>query len=179
MFILKPTENQLFKAYSFMKKYKDGGYGKNVLGVSNSEFYHFIRIGKLCEIVFTDYLINQDIKIDNADMLIPHVGEFRHGSDFTLLSTNQSVDIKAGNKPFHVRLLVREDQFRAHIHDLYIGVKWVSDEKIEIYGYVTGEELKKIKPFNFGTGLCRHIKLNNLKPIEKLISLAKKEMLVK
>jgi hypothetical protein len=173
MLILNPSTKQLSKARSFMDEYVQGGYGKNVLGVSDAEFYHFIRIGKLCEIVFTDYLNTKQIAIDNSGMLEACADEFKHGADFILTKTNQEVDIKSGNKPFHFRLLVREDQFKAHIHDVYIGAKWVSDEKIEVHGYVTGDDLKHIIPANFGTGLCRYIKLNEMKPIDRFVDLAK------
>lgn len=173
MIIINPTQDELDKANTFMSKYKVGSFGKNVLGVSEDEFYHFIRIGKLCEITFTNYLIQEGVSINNKDMLVPCEDEFRQGADFILIKTNQEVDIKAGNKPFHTRLLIREDQFQAHIHDIYIGARWVSDNKIEFYGYEMGSLLKNITPANFGTGPCRHKKLAELKPIERFIELAK------
>ncbi len=161
-----------------MEEYKKNKYGKNVLGVSESEYYEFIRIGKLCELVFTEYLIKQKIKIDTEGILEPWPGEHRKGADFKLEASNQYVDIKAANKPFHKRLLIRDDQFFAHIHDIYLGAKYVSDSKIEFWGYITGEDIKKIPSKNFGYGMCKHIFLNDLNPIKQFIELASAEKVI-
>lgn len=172
MITINPTENQNTQANNFMNAYREGGFGKNVLGVSDDEYYHYIYIGKLCEVVFCDYLIDLGIQINNNEMLVPHEAEHRHGADFILTNSYQEVDIKAANKPFHVRLLVREDQFLAHIHDVYIGAKWISDKEIQFHGYVSGEDLKDIIPKDFGYGLCRHLYLNQLLSIEQFIERA-------
>ena len=161
-----------------MEEYKKGNYGKNVLGVSTTEFYEFIRIGKLCELVFTDYLITKKIKIDTEGILEPWPEEHKKGADFKLESSNQYVDIKAANKPFHKRLLIRDDQFFAHIHDIYLGAKYVSDNSIEYWGYISGEDIKKVPSKNFGYGKCKHILLNDLKPIEMFVQLASDKQLI-
>jgi len=172
MISIKPLGSELQDAEDFATKYDKGGFGKNVLGVSHSEYIDFIRLGKLCELVFVRILNENGITCECSDMLVPCEKEHRKGSDL-ILKSGQEVDIKAGNKPFHIRILIREDQFKAHIHDIYIGAKYISDELIEFYGYVMGEELKKVKPKDFGYGLCRHKLLSELKPIETFISLCK------
>lgn len=172
MISIKPLDNELRDAKDFARKYDEGGFGKNVLGVSHSEYIDFIRIGKLCELVFVRLLGEHGIPCECKEMLVPCKDERRKGSDLTLRS-GQEVDIKAGNKPFHIRILVREDQFKAHIHDIYVGAKYISDESIEFYGYIIGNDLKKIKPKDFGYGLCRHKLLSELKPIENFINLCK------
>jgi hypothetical protein len=54
MAVLKliPNSIQLAAAKKFADAYHTLGYGKNVLGVSYEEYIFFIRIGKLCELVF-------------------------------------------------------------------------------------------------------------------------------
>ncbi|GAI56647.1 unnamed protein product, partial [marine sediment metagenome] len=47
--------------------------------------------------------------------------------------------------------------------------------EIEFYRYTIGEELKNIPPQDFGYGLCRHILLKDLKPIENFIKLYKEK----
>jgi hypothetical protein len=105
--------------------------------------------------------------------LIPAAGDHRKGADLILKKSNQSVDIKAGHKEFHTRLLVREDQFLAHKHDLYVGAKYVSDERIDFYGYATKEMLSSVKPKDFGHGLCRHLLLSELSPIDDFVKKAR------
>jgi len=172
MILCTPTKDNLDNSKKFMEEYKKGNYGKNVLGVSTNEYYEFIRIGKLCELVFTDYLIAKEIEIEADGILEPWPEEHRIGADFKLVHSNQYVDIKAANKPFHKRLLIRDDQFFAHIHDLYIGAKYVSNNRIEFWGYISGENIKKIPSKNFGYGKCKHILLSDLIPIEKFIESA-------
>jgi len=178
MIILKPTEEELKSAFEFAKKYDEGKFGKNVLGVSYEEYIDFIRIGKLCELTFVRFLKDNKIEVDCKDMLVPCEDEHRHGADFILIHSNQEVDIKAANKNFHSRMLVREDQFKAHIHDVYIGAKYISDNKIEFHGYSTGNDLKKIKPKDFGYGPCRHILLSDMKSIENFIKLCKDKKVI-
>lgn len=173
MISIVPTKTELTKADNFANIYDKGGFGKNVLGVTHIEYIDFIRIGKLCELIFVRFLKENEITCSCEEMLVPCENEHRKGADFTL-DSGQEVDIKAENKPFHIRLLIREDQFKAHIHDIYIGAKYISDELVEVYGYEMGENLKEIEPKDFGFGLCRHKFLSDLKPIEKFIELCKK-----
>jgi hypothetical protein len=172
MITLKPSSANISNAEKFMKEYSEKGYGKNVLGVSHHEYLSFIRIGKLCELVFADFLTLKNIHFISPDMLTPHPGEHKKGADLILSYSNQEVDIKAANKPFHIRILIREDQFQAHIHDIYIGAKYINDNSIEYYGYIMGPDLSSVPPKDFGYGPCRYMLLNSLKPIERFIDLA-------
>lgn len=177
MISIKPLDTELQNTEDFARKYDEGGFGKNVLKVSHSEYIDFIRIGKLCELVFVRILNNNGITCECSEMLIPCEKEHRKGADL-ILKSGQEVDIKAGNKPFHIRILVREDQFKAHINDIYIGAKYVSDNLIEFCGYIMGKDLKEIKPKDFGYGLCRHKLLSELKPIENFINLCKENKII-
>jgi hypothetical protein len=177
MISIKPLDSELKDAEDFARKYDKGGFGKNVLGVSHSEYIDFIRIGKLCELVFVRILNEKGVTCECSDMLVPCEKEHRKGADL-ILKSGQEVDIKAGNKPFHVRILVREDQFKAHIHDIYVGAKYVNDGLVEFYGYIMGKDLKNIKPKDFGYGLCRHKLLSELKPIENFIKFCKENKFI-
>jgi hypothetical protein len=170
---LAPELIHVEQAKQFMRTYSEKGYGQNVLGVSHEEYIEFIFIGKLCEIVFIMKLRELNVDLMAEDLLIPAAGDHRKGADLILKKSNQSVDIKAGHKEFHTRLLVREDQFLAHKHDLYVGAKYVSDERIDFYGYATKEMLSSVKPKDFGHGLCRHLLLSELSPIDDFVKKAR------
>ena len=166
---LNPQPSQIEQAMQFMLAYKSNGYGENVLGVSYEEYLDFIFIGKLCEIVFINKLRELGVELKADDLLVPQAGDHRKGADFILTRTNQSVDVKAGNKSFHTRLLVREDQFSAHKHDLYVGAKYISKSEVQFHGYTTKEGLSKVQPKDFGYGLCRHMFLNELSSIDDFV----------
>jgi len=174
MIKIKPTPKELQQSFDFMIAYKEGDFGKNVLGVSTEEFFEFIRIGKLCEIVLINHLIQNKIKITAKELLIPCPDKHRKGPDFIIAHSNQEVDVKAANKSFHKRLLIRDDQFKAHIHDIYIGAKYIDDSGIEFWGYILGQDLKNTNSINFGHGTCKNILLSDLKPIELFIEKCKK-----
>ena len=89
MLELTPEQKDIEDASNFAKKYDEGGYGKNVLGVSRSEYISFIRIGKLCELAFVRYLISKNIDIDYTDILVPVKGEKRIGPDLSLSTQNK------------------------------------------------------------------------------------------
>jgi hypothetical protein len=170
MLSFKPDSTSLLQAKEFADAYQTNGFGKNVLGVSHTEFISFIRIGKLCELVFAQWLIKNNIAFEAPEMLIPHPGNYKKGADLILTHSQQEVDIKAANKAFHKRILIREDQFQAHVHDIYIGAKYVSDECVQIHGYTTGKLLLQNQPKDFGYGLCRNLMLDELKSLELFIS---------
>jgi len=158
-----------------MKEYKEKGYGKNVLGVSDTEFFSFIYYGKLGELVFRDMLVNEKIPHECEDILKPHPGEYkREGVDFLLTLTGETIDVKTVEKSYKVRLLVREDQFKAKKYDIYVGQRARNEKEIESWGYVTGKELAEVHPKSFGYGPCRHWFLRDLHPIENFIEKAKK-----
>ncbi len=169
LLLIHPTASQLEQATVFAAIYAEKGYGKNVLQVSQSQYLHFIRIGKLCEIVLVDYLRSSGVSIAAPDLLIPHQGNHKMGADFVIEKSNQTVDVKAANKPYHKRILIREDQFQAKVHDLYIGAKYCNDSEIEFHGYLSGMQLLNKAPKNFGYGLCRSMLLSQLNPMEVFI----------
>jgi hypothetical protein len=176
MILLKPTQEQLNHVLEFTNAYQQNGYGKNVLGVSYDEYISFIRIGKLCELVFANYLTHLQIEFIAPDMLKPHPGNHKKGADLVLPHSGQEVDIKAANKSFHKRILIREDQFQAHVHDIYIGAKYCSDNQVEFYGYSLGADMLKVEPKDFGYGFCRYMMLDELNPIEEFIRMCQKKI---
>lgn len=174
--LLQITVENKKLAKAFMEEYKRGSYGKNVLGVTEEKFYEFIYYGKLGELVFRDYLNSNEVQFECKDILKPYPGPYkREGSDFRLLLTNETVDVKTVEGQYKTRLLVREDQFSAKQHDVYVGQRiGIDPDTLECWGYVTGRELTDIEPDNFGYGPCRHLYLSDLYSIEEFIAKAKK-----
>ena len=169
------TDENKQQAEAFMKEYKEKGYGKNVLGVSDAEFFSFIYYGKLGELVFRDMLIKEGIPHECKDILKPYPGEYkREGADFLLTLTSEIIDVKTVEKLYKIRLLVREDQFKAKKYDIYVGQRTRNEKELECWGYVTGKELSEVYPKDFGYGPCRHWLLEDLHPIEDFIKKAKK-----
>jgi len=173
--LLSISKKQIELAKAFMETYREKGYGKNVLGVKQSEFFSFIFFGKLGELVFREMLEEEHIPHECKDILKPYPGEYkREGSDFKLTLTGETIDVKTVEKPYKIRLLVREDQFRARRHDVYIGQRARDLKTIECWGFVTGNELAEVVPKDFGYGPCRHWLLSKLHSIEEFIQKAKK-----
>ena len=163
-------------AEDFMQEYKKKKYGKNVLGVSDEEFYVFIFQGKLGELVFRDFLNQEKVPHECKDILKPYPGRYkREGSDFLLILTGELVDVKTIGNHYKTRLLVREDQFKAKKHDAYVGQRLANEKQLECWGYVTGKELANVPPSRqFGYGPCRHWLLKDLYPIEDFLKKAKR-----
>lgn len=172
------SEDEINLARNFANIYDEGNYGRNVLNVPHEQFIRFIFLGKLTELVVKRFFIENEISVNADGMLEPEPGEFRIGPDMILNYSNQTIDVKAAVENFHTRLLVREDQFQAHVHDIYIGTKCVDDLNVQIYGYAKGDTLRRRPISNFGTGPCRGILLRELEPIENLIGNAKLEQVI-
>jgi len=170
---IQANNDEIEAARKYSTIYDERDYGENVLGVSHSEFIRFIFVGKLTELVVKRHFEDSGIDINTANMLIPAAGNHRIGADIILNYSNQEIDVKAANQSFHSRLLVREDQFKAHIHDIYIGTKCIDELNVDIYGYIKGIDLKKSTVEDFGYGPCRHIALKKLLPMSQLIAKAK------
>ena len=131
MINFKSTKEERNDSSTYARIYDENGYGENVLGVSHEEFIHFIYISKVTELAFVRLLRDKGIKVESPNILVPCASKFRKGPDLVLSHSDQEVDVKAANKPFHERLLVREDQFQAHVHDLYVGAKSIDGENID------------------------------------------------
>lgn len=172
MIILDTSAVQIAAANSFKNSYKANKYGRNVLGVSDEDYYKFIFIGKLCEVVIHDFLISKGISVSAPDLLVPSPGPSKPGADFTLTSSDQEVDVKAAVEPWHRKMLVREDQFRAKSYDVYIGTRFVTDSKIEFHGYATRDDITATAVVDPGFGPCRSLELSELKSPKDFLSMA-------
>lgn len=173
--LLPITKEQTRLAKAFMETYREKGYGKNVLGVGQATFFSFIYFGKLGELVFRGFLEKEGIPHQCKDILKPHPGKFkREGSDFVLTLTGETLDVKTVEESYKIRLLVREDQFRARRHNVYVGQRARDEKVMECWGFATGKELSKVRPTDFGYGPCRHWFLSSLHPIEEFIRKAKR-----
>ena len=70
-----------------------------------------IFFGKIGEIVFFNYLISINKKINNKDMFKIYIGENNVDNfDFKTIN-NQTIDIKTAYENFHNRIVIPEDQF--------------------------------------------------------------------
>jgi hypothetical protein len=127
---------------------------------------------------FADFLQTEHIEYEAREMLKPHAGNHKKGADLTLLHSSQEVDIKAANKSFHTRILIREDQFQAHKHDIYLGAKYIDDKLIEFHGYSTAKDLEAVPPQDFGYGMCRYMLLNKLKSMEQFLASCKEKKVI-
>jgi hypothetical protein len=126
-------------------------------------------------------LREEGIPHECKDILRPHPGKFkREGSDFVLTLTGETIDVKTVADHYKIRLLVREDQFRAKRYDVYVGQRAEDETQIECWGYVTGQELATVVPSSkFGYGPCRHWLLKDLHSIDDFIRRAKEGMRIK
>jgi len=170
--LLKIADEHQHLAMAFMSEYKTKKYGKNVLGVPDDTFYGFIYDGKMGELVFKAFLDSEHVDHKCPDILKPHPGYFnREGSDFELTKTNETVDVKTTRNDHKIRLLVRDDQFRARRHDVYVGQRiGGKPSTLECWGYVTGSELANVPPSaDFGHGPCRYWLLSDLHPIDEFV----------
>jgi len=173
MIKMRATEQEQQAARDFANTYDEHNYGENVLGVSHDEFIRFIVVGKLTELVVKRLFEDNNIPVNTDNMLIPAAGDHRIGPDIILEYSKQEIDVKAANQHFHSRLLVREDQVQAHIHDIYIGTKCIDETNVEIHGYIKGADLEKLPIGDYGYGPCRHMLLRDLTSINQLIEKAK------
>lgn len=161
-------------AKQFTNVYSEMKYGKNVLGVSEKKFYDFIFSGKLGELVFRRLLDENNILNQCDEILKPHPGKYkREGADFVLTNSGETIDVKTSDAMYKTRLLVREDQVKAKVHDVYLGQRLNPNKNvIECWGYICGNKLKLRPIEDFGYGPCRSIFLKDLIPIEEFLAKA-------
>jgi len=130
-----------------------------------------IFFGKLGEIIFFNYLISLNKKINNDDMFKIFIGENNADNfDFKTID-NQTIDIKTAYENFHNRIVIPEDQFENNkAKDFYVGIKiFYNDKTAKIYGYTSKKNLLLNKKQNFGEGYAYWEYLNSLSNIEFLI----------
>lgn len=143
-------------------------------------------VGKLGEMAFLDLLhfCGKDVNTDRMFEIYEgqeNVDEF----DF-MTRDNKSVDVKAGFRRNHSRLLINVDQFNNIPKDYYVGI-WFNgvdiDEKNKIidldsitegiiYGYAEyGYLLNNAGIRDFGEGPARNISYNRLMGIDRLVDM--------
>ncbi len=139
-------------------------------------------VGKLAELSFLYFLRANGINYPEGDMFQIFEGEKNvDGYDF-LTNHDETIDIKCASKPFHKRIMVPIDQFENIPKDYYIGVKLDSVienstrlinvnsiNKAIIYGYCTYNDLLDVESQNFGEGLCKAKRLDNLRNINFIL----------
>ena len=156
----------------------NGSAEKPLVISADSEYIKPLTLGAVLDNAFGYF---GTCSIDSSNSIVTH--HVKGGSVISYIGTDQHRQfilkgdtLLIGDPTFEVgkRILIREDQFQAHVHDIYIGAKYVSDSCIEFHGYMTGDEMKKVQPKDFGHGLCRAMFLEELKSISEFVELCKK-----
>lgn len=131
-----------------------------------------IFFGKIGEIVFYNFLISLNKKIESTEMFKVFQGEQNVDNfDFETME-GKSIDIKTAYQSFHNRIVIPEDQYEnGKAKDFYVGVKIFFEKKIaKIYGYTSKKNLLLNKKINFGEGNAYWQYLDTLDDIKILIS---------
>ena len=148
----------------------------NRRNVSGTQQERDIRVGKLAELAFIEFLRrNGKVPSGNEDMFT--VWEEQDKGDETDFTTAEghSIDVKSATLGSHRYILVPKDQLDNYPKDYYAAVGISSDEShAEVLGYATLDDFK-----NAGSAppaVARYypaygVELANLKPIAELLAL--------
>lgn len=101
-----------------------------------------IAWGKLGEEIFSQYLKDNGIQ-NNVDYVVHPGKTLGPASDFYI--NGQSIDVKAGSKEYHTRLLVIQEYFdTGNKSDLYVGINFYNAASVaRIFGYATTDQVAK------------------------------------
>ena len=142
--------------------------------------------GKLAELAFADLLKKKGKQVDVTDMFTIYEGQENVDEFDFITKDNKTVDVKAGFRNIHQRLLVNVEQFDNIPKDYYVGIKLNgvdldSKEKIidlnsiteaTVHGYAEYAYMSKFaKCKDFGEGLARYLSYSQLMGIDKLIAM--------
>ena len=142
--------------------------------------------GKLAELAFADLLKRKGKLVDDTDMFVIYEGQENVDSFDFITKEQKTVDVKAGFRDIHKRLLVNVEQFDNIPKDFYVGIKLNgvdldSEEKIIdlhsiteaiVYGYAEYTYmLKRARCQDFGEGLAKYLGYSQLMGIDKLIDM--------
>lgn len=142
--------------------------------------------GKLAELAFADLLKKKGKQVDVTDMFTIYEGQENVDEFDFITKDNKTVDVKAGFRNIHQRLLVNVEQFDSIPKDYYVGIKLNgvdldSKEKIidlnsiteaTVHGYAEYAYMSKFaKCKDFGEGLARYLSYSQLMGIDKLIAM--------
>ena len=142
--------------------------------------------GKLAELAFADLLKEKGKEFDDADMFTIYEGQENVDEFDFITKDDKKVDVKAGFRDIHKRLLVNVEQFDNIPKDYYVGIKLNgvdvdSKEKIidlnsiteaTIYGYAEyAYMLNHAQCRDFGEGLARYLSYSQLLGVDRLIEM--------
>lgn len=141
-------------------------------------------IGKLGEIIFLRFLQSKGKNVDVKDMFQVFEGQSNVDSFDFETKDGKTVDIKAGFRKIHTRLLVNIEQFQNIPKDFYVAVLFNSAETDSnsklidlnsvttcvIKGYASWHDLNSADVRNFGEGPAKFISYNALKGIDDIIN---------
>lgn len=142
-------------------------------------------IGKLGEIVFLNFLQSTGKNVDVKDMFQIFEGQSNVDSFDFETQDGKTVDIKAGFRKIHTRLLVNTEQFHNIPKNYYVAVLFNSVETNSnsklidlnsvttcvIKGYASWHDLNSADVRNFGEGPAKYLPYNALRGIDDIINL--------
>lgn len=143
-------------------------------------------VGKLGEMVFRDLLCFRGKNVNTDGMFEIYEGQENVDEFDFKTRNNKSVDVKAGFRKNHSRLLINVEQFNRIPKDYYVGV-WFNGVDVDeenkiidlnsitegtIYGYAEYQYLlKNARIGNFGEGPARNISYDRLMGIDRLVDM--------
>lgn len=175
------SPQQIVRCLAFATKIIEDNNQYNRFKQNNATQINRTYIGKLAELIFYDYLVDQGIAVQEGDMFQIFPGaENADGSDFTL-PNGKTIDIKTASLAFHKRIMVPISQFHLK-KDYYVGIRLFFDTvgnsrtirpesitRAVIHGYATRQALENRPTEHFGEGPCKAVLLTSLMPIEGLV----------
>jgi hypothetical protein len=182
MVILNVNQRQIKQSFDFANEIirKQNQFNR----FSKTEEIQIVRthVGKLAELLFYQYLIDNQISVELGDMFEIFEGAENVDTFDFVLPNGKTIDIKTASLPFHKRIMIPISQFHLK-KDFYVGIKLnfktnsygqIQPEEIEravIYGYATRQMMENEPTLNFGEGNCKSYLLASLLPIEDLIKM--------
>ncbi len=143
-------------------------------------------VGKLGELVFLELLRHFGKAIDTTGMLDIFEGEENVDAFDFETNNHQTVDVKTGFRPIHIRLLVNMEQFINIPKDYYVAV-WLNGRDVDaegklidfdsitegiVKGYADYAYLRDhVDERDFGEGPAKHLPYDGLMGIDRLINM--------
>lgn len=142
-------------------------------------------VGKLGELSFSVYLDSLNINNDISEMFEIFEGQTNVDNLDFETKDGRSIDIKTAVFNNHTRLVIPLDQLQNIPKDFYVGIKLGINQSSNRYEYLDPYSIKHVDIWGYeeysniimkptghlGEFPCKFIRLNQLKPISKLISL--------
>lgn len=137
------TDEELAKAREFARS-TAGGQTLNRRGVSREQHERDILVGKLGEIAFAKFLVeNGKALLGNEDMFTVWASPLDADKRDFQTSDDKNIDIKTASESHHRNIFVPQDQMENQPKDFYVGVRIAEDRRSAIIvGFTTLAEVR-------------------------------------